>query len=222
MGQADNYHYLESWWVTLTGDNVSGVKMLSRATLSYSDVCHHECHLVIRVLSVMSSARLSLNHIPVNRANHITVVSVTLSHLQRNTQSTEICLWRDKEQNSDFYWTYYRWQGLSCHLSLSGIKSWFRLFYQPPKQLGRVSSDMKHLTSDLKYSSVQLNRQLLLCKAHKCFKQKTLLCLIRKNWQLSLVLQIDALTSEIFSRKIDGHSETASTWQNVRHETKRC
>ena len=101
--------------------------------------------------------------------------TVTFAEKQ-TTKSQQRCLWRDKEHNSDFYWTYYRWQGLSCHLRLSGIKSWFRLFHYSPKQLGRVSSDMKHLTSDLKYSSVQLNRQLLLCKANKCFKQKTLLC----------------------------------------------
>lgn len=165
--------------------------------------CYPELHSLSRMFAITSVILLSVSyqwcHLPdsasiISQQTEQTTSQLYVSHSQRNKQSTEICLWRDKEQNSDFYWTYYRWQGLSCHLSLSGIKSWFRLFYQPQKQLGRVSSDMKHLTSDLKYSSVQLNRQLLLCKANKCFKQKTLLCLIRKNWQLSLVLQIDALT----------------------------
>ena len=89
-----------------------------------------------------------------------TTSQLWVSHLQRNSQQRIIY---DKEQISDFYWTYYHWHGLSCHLRLSGIKSWFRLFHHSPKQLGRVSNDMKHLTPDLKYSSVQLNRQLLLC-----------------------------------------------------------
>ena len=89
-----------------------------------------------------------------------TTSQLWVSHLQRNSQQRIIY---DKEQISDFYWTYYHWHGLSCHLRLSGIKSWYRLFHHSPKQLGRVSSDMKHFTPDLKYSSVQLNRQLLLC-----------------------------------------------------------
>ena len=193
--------------------------------------CYPELHSLIRMFAITSVILLSVSyqwcHLPdsasiISQQTEQTTSQLYVSHLQRNKQSTEICLWRDKEQNSDFYWTYYRWQGLSCHLSLSGIKSWFRLFLSLPKTTWSCqhSRDMKHLTSDLK--SVQLHRQLLLCKANKCFKQKTLLCLIRKNWQLSLVLQIDALTLEIFTRKIDGHSETASTWQNVRQKTKRC
>ena len=100
-----------------------------------------------RVISDVISPTHGLNHIPANRANHITVVNVIFAE----KQSTEKNIY-DKKQIWDFHWTDYHWHRLSCHLRLSRIKSWFRLFYHFSKQLGRVSSDMKHLTLDLKYS----------------------------------------------------------------------